>query len=374
MLRVRWLPILIVAGVALVAAACGGGSSPTNTPLPSPTPSVISTSTPTTLTATPVSPGPAATATAPSATPTPRDLLVSDFVPVEGKGDPPPGVSVSGPWATRIMLASSTDGLTFTRTVEIVADQGGVPNMIVDHDGRVRAYYVAWQQSGNVGGGDGNFTAVAIRTAPGEWVYHRVRIEGAPPLPHSPVDPSVVLLPDGQYRLFYMAQQTGLQQTGPFDLRIFSATSTDGVDFVLDDGERFGTADGMVFDPTVLETDSGWRMWMGPDGSYTASSADGLEFTPTEPFIIEGYSFQAWSGVAIPGGGYRLYGSLLGPAGSGAISSVFSDTGETWRLETGSRLSATGSDPALEAGFGPDNGVAVLPDGSYLLAYLTDIP
>ena len=137
-------------------------------------------------------------ATPPPPDTTPFDILVSDFVPVQGQGDPPPGVGGSGPWLTRIMLASSTDGLTFTRTGEIVADQGGVPNMILDNDGRVRVYYVAWQQSGGVGGADGNFTVVAIRTAPGEWVYHRVLIEGAPPSPHSAVDPSVVLLSDGR--------------------------------------------------------------------------------------------------------------------------------------------------------------------------------
>ena len=183
----------------------------------------------------------------------------------------------------------------------------------------------------------------------------------------------MVLLSDGRYRLFYMAQQTS-QGTGPFDLRIFSATSTDGVNFVFDGGERFATADGMVFDPAVLETNSVWRMWMGPDGSYSASSVDGLGFTSAGPFVVEGSSFHPWSAVAVPGGGYRLYGTLLGPSGSGVISSVFSQTGATWQLETGSRLSATGSNPALEAGFGPDNGVAVLADGSYLMACLADIP
>ena len=314
----------------------------------------------------PPMPPPPDSGSVPPATSTTTDLLVSGFVPAVGQGDPPPGTSGSGPWATRIMLASSTDGLTFTRTSEIVADQGGVPNMIVDHDGRVRVYYVAWQQTGNVGGSDGNFTAVAIRTAPGEWVYHRVGVEGVP-VTQSPVDPSVVLLSGGIYRLFYMAD------TGGMDLRIFSATSTNGVDFVLDDGERF-SASGQVFDPAVLEIDSGWRMWIGPDGSYTASSVDGLAFTPTGAFTVQGQSFHPWSAVAVPGGGYRLYGSLLGPGSSGGISSAFSLTGDTWQLDPGSRLTATGADPALEAGFGPDNGVAILADGSYLIAYLATIP
>ena len=115
-------------------------------------------------------------------------------------------------------------------------------------------------------------------------------------------------------------------------------------------------------------------MWIGPDGSYTASSVDGLAFTPTGAFTVQGQSFHPWSAVAVPGGGYRLYGSLLGPGSSGGISSAFSLTGDTWQLDPGSRLTATGADPALEAGFGPDNGVAILADGSYLIAYLATIP
>ena len=336
---------------------------PTLTPAPSPTPTQTPTPAPPPLS--PPSPPqpqpPPDSGSAPPATSTTTDLLVSGFVPAVGQGDPPPGTSGSGPWATRIMLASSTDGLTFTRTGEIVADQGGVPNMIVDHDGRVRVYYVAWQQTGNVGGSDGNFTAVAIRTAPGEWVYHRVRIEGISS-PTPPVDPDAVLLQDSRYRLYFK-----------LDASISSATSTNGVDFILDEGERFAT-DEPVFDPAVLETDSGWQMWIGPDGSYTASSVDGLEFTPTGAFTVQGQSFHPWSAVAVSGGGYRLYGSHLSPGSSGGISSVFSQTGETWQLDTGSRLSETGLNPALEAGFEVDNGVAVLADGSYLLAYLATIP
>ena len=317
--------------------------SPTHTPVPQPT------NTP-----------------EPTTTDVAWDILVGDIEPVHGKGVPPATGSGLGPWATRIMLASSEDGINFERTGEIVADQAGVPNMILDHDGRIRVYYVAWQQYGSEEGADGNFIAVAVRTSLGEWTYHRVNVKGGS-FRSSLVDPYVVSLDDGRYRLYFMAD------TGSFNLRIFSATSDDGVHFVIDKGERFGSGD-PVYDPAVLKVGAGWQMWMGPDGSSSATSRDGLDFTSTGPFTVEGRSFMAWSAVSVPAGGYRLYGSFPGPGGSGDISSVFSEDGENWDIEPGARLSAQGADPALESQFAADNGLAISSDGTYMLAYLVAIP
>ena len=294
------------------------------------------------------------------------DVLVGDVEPVHGKGVPPKAGSGLGPWATRIMLASSEDGIYFERTGEIVADQAGVPNMILDHDGRIRVYYVAWQQYGSEGGADGNFIAVAVRTSPDEWTYHRVNVIGGS-FKSSLVDPYVVTLEDGRYRLYFMAD------TGAFNLRIFSATSEDGVHFVIDKGERFGSGD-PVYDPAVLKVGSSWQMWMGPDGLSSAISSDGLEFTSTGPFAVDGRSFMTWSAVSLPSGGYRLYGNFPGPGGSGDISSVFSEDGENWSIEVGARLTDQGADPALESNFAADNGLAISSDGTYLLAYLVAIP
>ncbi|MFQ5407417.1 MAG: hypothetical protein ACE5FI_03215 [Anaerolineales bacterium] len=299
----------------------------------------------------------------------PPELLTSDIVPVQGAGVPPPGAGDSaGPWATRIMLAVSDDGLVFTRTGEIVADQGGVPNVIFDHDGRVRVYYVAWQGYGRTGGNDGDFIAVAIQDDAGGWVYRRVVIENPPPAPPGAgfVDPTVVLLPDGRYRLYYMAD------IGNFTLRIFSATSEDGVTFVQDAGERLAP-DEPVFDPMVLQTGNNWLLWAGPDGSYTATSADGLDFAPAGPFEVGGRRFMTWSAIALPGNGYRLYGNFVGPGG-GELTSVFSVDGLNWQPEPGARLTNAGADPAREAGIAPDNGAALSPDGVFLMAYLTLIP
>jgi hypothetical protein len=304
------------------------------------------------------------TSTSTSIPTNPDDLLANDFEPATGPGEPPPGADNLGPWATRVMLAESDDGLTFTRTGGIVADQGGVPNIIVDNEGRTRMYYQAWQQYGTENGNDGNFMAFAIRkdeTSP--WYYHKVILNKtyAPPA----VDPSMVLLQNGYYRLYYMAD------LGNFTLRILSATSSNlGLIFKQDDDERLAPDD-PVFDPMVLKVSNGWLMVAGPDGEYSATSDDGLLFTEIGPFEVDRRRFHAWAGVELPGGGYRLYGYFID---DGGLTSVSSTDGVTWQEDPGYRLTESGADPKTEAGFLNDVGVAVLPDGTFLMAYLAIIP
>src|SRR5687767_582468 len=77
------------------------------------------------------------------------------LVPKRGPGPPPPNARGDGPWATRIMLATSTNGLDFQRLHFVVSDQAGVPSVVVDHDRRARVYYTDF--------GNGNILACAIQ-------------------------------------------------------------------------------------------------------------------------------------------------------------------------------------------------------------------
>ena len=290
-------------------------------------------------------------------------LFYNDFEPATGIGMSPPGAQL-GPWATRLMLATSADGLTFTRTQEIVCDQAGVPNVIVDHDGYVRIYYIAWQRYGNKNGNDGNFIAFAIQNPEnGRWYFHKVLMDKT--FDPGAVDPSVVVLPDGTYRLYFMAD------TGNFDLKIFSATAADGLRFNVDSGERLDP-DSQIFDPMVLKTESSWLLIAGPDGAYSATSSDGLTFSEPEPFKVGEKGFHAWAGVALPQGGYRLYGYFNDARDK--LTSVSSADGVIWQADGGTCLTDQGADPSVEAGFGTDVGVAALPDGTFLMAYLASIP
>jgi hypothetical protein len=53
---------------------------------------------------------------------------------------------------------------------------------------------------------------------------------------------------------------------------------------------------------------------------------------------------------------------------------VFSSDGTNWIREPGVRLSLDGSRYPLESRIFPDNGCALLPDGTWLMAYLATIP
>ena len=289
----------------------------------------------------------------------PNGDLISDLIPAQGKGDAPSGATGIGPWATRLMLAISEDGMTFTRTHEILVDQCGVPNIILDNDGRLRVYYVDF--------GNGNILATAIRDIDGEWAYRRVSINGVT-REGVPVDPSVVRLPDNRYRLYYT--QGTSRPRGPFP-RIYSALSLDGLRFTAETGTRFAPGP-PVFDPIVLKTAGNWKLWTGPNGQYTASSSDGLAFHAENSFLVDGHVFMVWAAIKLPMGGYRLYGHY--PETGNGISSVFSTEGTHWISEPGVRLSNEGSDPGLEVNILPDVGVAVLQDSTYVMAYLAVIP
>ena len=287
-----------------------------------------------------------------------------DLIPKSGRGIAPANARGSGPWTTRAMLATSTNGLDFRRLHFVLSDQAGVPNVTVDHEQRARVYYVDF--------GNGNILACAVQrdmNSLTNWIYRHVRVSGLPVRQAAaPVDPSVVLLADGRYRLYFM-------QAAPLP-SFYSAISSNGFDFVKEDGVRFSAEPQPCFDPVVLKTEDGWRLWGGPDGKFSARSSDGLRFNSTGEFRVENARFMPWSAVALPkSGGYRLYGNFLGPGEwSGGVSSVFSRDGKTWQREPGIRLSLDGSRYPLESRVSPDNGCALLSNGTWLMAYLAVIP
>jgi hypothetical protein len=299
---------------------------------------------------------PDAGADAPSDVSTAPTKIESDVVPKVGRGAPPSGQSAdAGPWSTRMMLATSADGKTFKRTFETISDQAGVPNAFVDREGRLRLSYVDF--------GNGNILATAVRNTDGTWAHRRISFSPALGEPKAdPVDPTIVRLADGTYRLFIM-------HGGKFR----SGLSQDGFVFVPEAGERFAYPT-MLYDPVVVDTPTGWWLWAnigGPTFAY-GKSADGLTFVAQpDLFKVEGKSLSVWSAAKVTAG-YRISGGLEGKAD--AISAAFSTDGASWSVE-GTMLDGVGADPKLEGpGLLPDHGYTQLPDGSHVIAYLARIP
>lgn len=262
---------------------------------------------------------------------------VSDITPGSGKGTGPPGAQ-DGPWNHRVMGATSNDGLTWAKDDRILADQASVPDAIVDNNGDIRVYYVDWF--------NGHVISVALSHDGDNWIYKKVTIEGEAAGSQtgiSPMDPDIVLLPDGRYRLYYM-----------YGGEIRSAVSNYGINFVKEEGVRFQEGGYTWMDPDVVKIGDVWRMFVWRMVTSTtnqvisAVSSDGISFTK-ENVLTTGSNISCTIPVE---GGYRMYYVDAG------IRSAFSSDGVSWSGE-GLRLDGA-ADPTV-----------IKEDGTYKMFYKT---
>ncbi|MBI2867072.1 MAG: hypothetical protein HYX97_01900, partial [Chloroflexi bacterium] len=276
--------------------------------------------------------------------------------PGSGAGQPPTGQGAAdGPWRHRVVSASSADGLAWKADGVVLADQASVPDAVVDREGRIRVYYVDWRNQG---------ITVAIARADGEYDYYQVALAGQPF--KQMVDPDVVLLPDGRYRMFYVASTPGVPGSSN---RIESAISDDGVVFTQEPGVRL---EGLgLTDPDVILVGDVWYAYvsLGPR-NLVYISRDGSTFTFLDYLPLLG----SVSGTIPVEGGYRMYyhASAGGPGGSLSVHSAFLPAGgAAWQYE-GLRLAPTAG--SLDALGVADPAPIRLSDGTFKMFYKTFIP
>ncbi len=245
----------------------------------------------------------------------------------------------NGPWAVRAVLRTSTDGVTFTGG-ETIMDQAGVPNLLSTSSGTLYAYYQDWA--------NGNIMGVAVRR-PGStsWDRYKVSISGINTAPGGAngVDPSAVELSDGRIRLFWMQRLNGN--------RIYSATSSvgagNGIVFTYDGGFAFETST-EIFDPTVVQTATGWALWASvAGGTAYATSTNGLTFSaqPSNSAFPSNAVFP-WGATRLPTGEIRIIASLLGPGGSDGVLYKSTDGGSTFvEVSRGTVPSTAGGDVGI---------------------------
>ncbi len=284
-------------------------------------------------------------------------VVSATYVPPTG-ADESSGVETPG--RRRLMTATSADGLSFTKTNEIVTDQANVPDMVMAADGTIYLYFAGWEM-----GDRNNATGVAISDDQGNtWEFHNVDIAGSNGMAHSG-DPDAVLLDDGTFRLY-----TTFNLPGTRTEAIFRSEGTDGIHF---------TAEGVAFqaDPAALDSNTylvgdTWHM-MTLSGqttqSYEATSADGKTFAKLsrKRYTIKGEDIVMSNVIQIDGG-YRMYGFTRTD-----IRSFFSKDGATWTADPGVRLALDASS-GLESKYVKDPSVIRLKDGTYLMVYVTQIP
>ena len=264
----------------------------------------------------------------------------------------------------RVMRTSSSDGINFERESELIIEHASVPDGVIGPDGAQWVYFVNGEP-----GQHGVFAAREL--SEGEWeIIDCVRIDGV--FEGDAVDPNVVRLSDGRYRLFYyLGHFVTPVQPGNYLHPIYSAISEDGINFTLE--QKLIEMEGIT-DPTAIELpDGSWLLAFvkAQEGNpLLATSLDGFNFTLTdnlfevrqcanEPLVTFGTDPatqpQACGGIPELGlladGRVVLYTSRI---------FISNDNGSSWEA-TDAFVPGGGADPSL----------VPLSDGSYYFYYKT---
>ncbi|MEM2878863.1 MAG: hypothetical protein QXG10_04915 [Candidatus Hadarchaeales archaeon] len=252
----------------------------------------------------------------------------------------------------RVLSAASADGLVWVKDNRMVSDRASVPDAVFDGE-NIRVYFAKWG------------IRVAISRDGVNWEEKEVNILGIPN-GKGAVDPDIVLLPDGNYRMYYYENPMGggdpAMIPGPHS--IYVAVSEDGINFRR---EREVYAREWITDPDVIQMGNVWRMFVSENaGTTSAISYDnGLSFTFERE--LEAIDGSVTCTVAVSNG-YRMY--YHAPETPPRIYSAFSTDGTTWVKDQGVRIEA-GAPGSLDENGAEAAAVIRMPDGSYRMYYVS---
>ena len=178
----------------------------------------------------------------------------------------------------QIFFGLAENGIINRQHSELIIDGASVPDGTVGLDGNLWVYYV-----NGTAGTHGIF--VSAQQADGTWqVQDCLKLDGV--FNGNAVDPDIVRLDDGRYRLYYF--EGYFVSPPPPDFAneiphpIYSAISEDGINFEVE-GLAFELP--TITDPSVVQLPDGtWLMAMAYSGQTAlAKSEDGLSFTAMNP-------------------------------------------------------------------------------------------
>jgi hypothetical protein len=248
---------------------------------------------------------------------------------------PQPGPA-EGPWNHDLQVAYSGDGLSFGEG-SLFVERAGVPCVIGDGAGRLVAVF-QWFPFDDAEAFDQ--VAVAFSHDDGAtWSKpEKVTVDGLPGNLMRPFDPTIVLIEDGRYRLYF----TSNERAGGERPAIYSAVSGDGRAYTFEPGARFAPAAGTV-DASVVRFGGAWHLYShtmeaNSGRGFHATSRDGLAFEEL-PMVDVGDGRQWIGNAVVQGGTLRYYGS-----GRDGVWSATSADGSGWTVDSGWRL--VGGDPS----------------------------
>ncbi len=258
-----------------------------------------------------------------------------------------------GPWFESLYMATSDDGMNFSGE-KLFIPHAGVANLINTSDDRLIATFQYFSYTNQ-----DLFDVIcyAVSQDDGEsWTpvrkinFSGLNIEG--PGGPNPVDPTLVELSDGTFRLYFTFQKPGEDQFP----QMYSAVADDVDKIFKSEGRQLTTSD-MILDPAVVYFEGVWH-------HYTTKHEDepgSANFSNVHSVSDSGTSFEREDDIDLSmsllgdvieiDGGLRFYGTNNG------VMSAFSTDGYEWEMDTGTRVD------------GADPGVAELSDGSYVILY-----
>lgn len=206
-----------------------------------------------------------------------------------------PGAGAGGHQASRdqTFVTYSADGVVWSTGV-LLAESASVPEIIYTSKGEYWAYWVDFSESTSP---NAEQIGVAFSTDGKNWQKRGfATFAGGEGM--TPVDPDAFELDDGRLRMYFydIADRTSH--------KFYSAVSSDGINFTVEPGIRF-EAD-QIYDPNVVRLPDGrYRMYINHTDIWSATSSDGLVFVKDDG---ERVSKGAVPGaLVLPDGQVRLY-------------------------------------------------------------------
>ena len=255
-----------------------------------------------------------------------------------------------GPYQDKISFAVSSDLLNWEDQKIILAEHASVPDAVYK-DGRIFLYFVDVSTDGIP-----EQTGLLRSNDNGQTWEDKVIVNYTGLGDKVPVDPCPVLLDDGRIRLYFLDINSarGIEASGTsYKNKIYSAISSDGINFTLEKGVRFEYEG--IFDPDVIKVGETWYMYTGSsDGSQVllATSKNGLDFS---------YEQVVYTGGAIPEAHFASGTFYLFTVGIEIATSSdgknFAKSGKRFQSE----ISPLTADPS----------VIELDNGSFILFYKT---
>jgi len=262
----------------------------------------------------------------PEITPRPSDPVATRPPTFATKPQPPAPSGGQGPYFHQIYSATSKDGLTWTHDNQMLIDHASVPAAIVTPEGKIRIYYVDASQNPE--------TTNCAESSDGGKSFKVLNCAIANRAGEKALDPSIVLLPDGRYRLYYYA--SAANPGAPGKHTIYSAISNDGVQFTNE--QKVFERDGLV-DPDVFWTGKEWLMYVfssNDNSTIIARSRDGLSFEYVGLLHLKNWGTVA--PIKLDDRRFRLY--AFNQLGDSTVGSFVSTDALQWTQEQGTRLTA----------------------------------